>query len=472
VAGYGIAGLAAAAALANRDGPASVTVWGRVLPEVFAAGFEDLAQRGVELVVGGDGLELLEDRLCVIKSPGIPDEEPLIAAATETRGVDLIDEAELGWRLTDRPLIGVTGTNGKSTVCALIAAVLEATGTPAVVAGNVEGGPALSGVSADAAVVVGELSSFQLRHSPHLLPDLAVLTNCTHDSWHRHGGQDGYERDKERIALRDDLAARHAVLPADDPLGRRLAPRVCAAGGTVTTFGFSESADCRIRACDWDLRRAILQLELAGRVVELEAPFPGEHNARNLAAALATVVAWGIDLDVAAAALAAARPVPGRLEPAGAPSGFDVLVDYAHNPDGLRQTLATVRHVLRRRGRGRLIAVVAALPVFSADQYAEMGSAAAAADVVFATTERLRPDAPLEEPPEFFAALRETGVELTVEVDRRRAIDRAVTVARPGDVVLVLGRGRRRTPIHVPGEEPLTVDDREQARAAIARLAA
>jgi UDP-N-acetylmuramoylalanine-D-glutamate ligase len=470
VAGLGIAGLAAAAAIAERSGPEHVVAWGRTLARPFEDRAAALRERGVTLAVGGDGVDLLDGRGCVVKSPGIPDDEPLIAAAAR-RGVELIDEAELAWRDDDRPWVGVTGTNGKSTVCSLIAAALAAAGHHPASAGNREGGPALSELAHDAAsdVVVAELSSFQLRHAPELLPEVAVLTNCTHDSWARHGGRAGYERDKAWIAVRGEDVARRAVLPADDPLGRRLAAAVRAGGGSVTTFGTAADADLRIAACDWTLEAATLELHAGGDEIALTTRLPGAHNALNVAAALAAATALGVDRATACAALTAAAPVAGRLERVGPAGEVDVLVDYAHNPDGLASVLGTVRHVLDARGAGRIVAVASALPVFDPGQYEAMGRVVGGrADAVVATTERLDPDAPLEEPPAFFAALRSTAAELAVEIDRRAAIERAVTAARRGDVVLVLGRGRRRTPIHVPGTEPLAVDDREAARAALA----
>jgi len=471
VAGLGVAGLAAARALAERSEPGAVSAWARALHPYFGTDAEALRASGVALHLGGDGTDLLDECACVVKSPGIPDEEPLIAQ-TEARGRTLIDEAELGWRLDDRPFVGVTGTNGKSTVCALIATALEQAGRRPGSGGNSEDGPALTTLAVDPShdVVVAELSSFQLRHSPTLLPDVAVLTNCTRDSWHRHGGREGYARDKARIAVRGASAAPHSVLPADDPLGAHLAHEARAYGGAVTTFGTATHADCRIVAADWDLEAARLTIELAGDELSLSPALPGAHNALNVAAALAAARAAGVDPSLAAQAIERADPVPGRIERISRQTApFDLLVDYAHNPAGLRCVLETVDHVLRRRGTGRIVAAASALPVFDDGQYAEMGEVLGErADRVIATTERLRPDAPIEEPPAFFDALRRSSAELTVEVDRRLAIDRAVAEARPGDVVLILGRGRRRTPIHVPGSEPLTLDDREQARAALA----
>lgn len=475
VAGAGVAGQAAAAELADRAGADSVTVWAASAPPPSQAeGVERVAGRGVSLRIGGDGLDLLPAARCVVKSPGIPDDEPIVAAAAAA-GLALIDEAELGWRLDPRPYVGVTGTNGKSTVCSLVATALSAAGAKPLVAGNCEGGPALSAAAADrdADAIVAELSSFQLRHSPELLPDVAVLTNCTQDSWHRHAGREGYARDKARIALRAGAPAPHAVLPTDDPLGVRLAAEVAAAGGAVTTFGMAAGADCRVVDCDWDLDTARLTLAVDGSEIGLSPRLPGPHNALNVVAALAAARAFGVDLDTAAAAIERAEPVPARLERIPGSAPFDLLVDYAHNPDGLLRVLEAVRHVQERRRTGRLVTVVSALPVFDEDQYAEMGRVVGRlADVVIATTERLSSDAPLEEPPAFFGALRDAADDLAVEPDRRAAVELAVARAQPGDVVLVLGRGRRRTPIHLPGGDVLRSDDRELAAHALAERAA
>ncbi len=215
IVGRGKAGQAAAGLLAGR-GP--VSLWEE--PEVRADGAP--APDGVALVPEIDPRAALE-RLApatVIKSPGVPPDQPILAAARE-RGIEIMDELELGWRAVDRPIVGVTGTNGKSTTCALIHGALAAAGDDVAIAGNTDDGPALSSLAPDPPDrVVLEASSFQLEFCPSLLADVAVLTNVTRDHLHRHGDMDAYAAAKARMFVRGDRVAPAVVVNADDPLRR------------------------------------------------------------------------------------------------------------------------------------------------------------------------------------------------------------------------------------------------------------
>jgi UDP-N-acetylmuramoylalanine--D-glutamate ligase len=232
-----------------------------------------LGAAGVEVHAGSEEERLLQGVELVIKSPGVPGESPLPAAA-RARDIPIWSEVELGWRLLGRPpLIGVTGTNGKTTTSELLGAIFRAVGRPVEVAGNV-GRPltALDGALVEGAWVVCELSSFQLEDVHELACEVAVLINLEADHLDRHGTFDAYRDAKLRIFER---------------AGVKIVPRGLGLEGVE--FG----ADDRLPA---------------------EPLVPGLHNRENAAAATAAARAAGIEDDAIAEALRTFRGVPHRLE--------------------------------------------------------------------------------------------------------------------------------------------------------------
>lgn len=471
----GRAGDAAARALATHAGPGAVTACDGSTSERVRAVSDRLAASGIRTLTGVSGTDLVTGPPvpgCVVKSPGVPLAEPLVAAALEA-GIPCLDEAELGWRLDARPMVGVTGTNGKSTVCALVAAVLRAGGRAPAIAGNTTFGPPLSALSADAGdTVVAELSSFQLAAAPELLPEVGVFTNLSDDHWEHHGGRGRYLAAKRRMFVREGRAVPLAVVNADDDAGRSIAADVARGGGRVVTFGRS-GEDVRIRAAEWGLARGVVHLTARGRELAVDTRLIGDHNAANVAAAVALAEGLGLDLDQAVSAVAACEPVPGRLEVVGERRGITVVVDYAHNPAGIRAVLATVRAADRAADHPdrRVVAVSSGLTVLDRRQNHAAGTALAESDRVVLSVERTAVEEPYGEPaPGIVEGVHAAGGRAEVIPDRRAAIRHALTAARPGDVVLLLNRGIRRTTMFDRDDAPYVVDDRDEARAAIAEV--
>ena len=238
-----------------------------------------LARRGVDVVaidrtLGNDDPAALAGVGLLVKSPGVPGESPVVRAARE-RGVPVWSEVELGYRLLDgNPLLGVTGTNGKTTTTELLGAILRAAGRPVEVAGNV--GTALTEVAerigGDAAVVC-ELSSFQLEDVHELSCDVAVLLNLEPDHLDRHGTFEAYRDAKLRIFER---------------AGAKVAPRGFGIDGAIEFSGDDP--------------------------LPAEPLMPGAHNRENAAAATAAARAAGVGDDAIAEALRTFPGVPHRLE--------------------------------------------------------------------------------------------------------------------------------------------------------------
>jgi UDP-N-acetylmuramoylalanine--D-glutamate ligase len=244
-----------------------------------------LAGENVEILLDGDRSEEVVDRVrCVVKSPGVPSSAPAVAAA-RSRGLPVIGEVELAWRLLPNRFVAVTGTNGKTTVSELLGHVWRTAGEPVAVAGNV--GTALTtlvdDVPADTTIVC-EVSSFQLEDTDAFAPEAGVLLNLTPDHLDRHGSFEAYRDAKLRI---------FANQGADD----------------VAVYNGADPALAEV-----DLGGLGRKLDFAGRVGEFSVALAGPHNAENAAAAGVTAEAMGIGADAIAEALRSFEGVPNRLE--------------------------------------------------------------------------------------------------------------------------------------------------------------
>ena len=284
-------------------------------PELDAAGLG----AELELHTRSDGVALLERVRTVVKSPGVPARAPVLRAARE-RGLTVVGELELAWRLLPNPFVAVTGTNGKTTTVELLGAVHRAAGAPVEVAGNV--GTALAslvGRLAPEAAVVCEASSFQLEDALAFAPECAVLLNLTPDHLDRHGSLEAYREAKERVFARqspEDVAVSPPHLP---PTGQ----------ARWVSFG---SADTDLSVAEGVLRWHGEPLMEAGDV-----RLRGPHNLQNAMAAAAVALALGIDPAPVREALGTFAGVPHRLEEVGRPGGVLWVNDSkATNPDSAR----------------------------------------------------------------------------------------------------------------------------------------
>lgn len=409
----------------------------------------------------------------MIKSPGVPPSAPVLRAA-RSRGIPVLDELELAWRTCGVPVVAVTGTNGKSTVAALIQAALQAAGIEAPLAGNTLHGPPLSALEAGPeAVVVCEVSSYQLEGCPTFVPEAGVLTTFGVDHLDRHGTVERYGACKARMFARGGRRVHAAALNADVSLGRGIASDLAPGGARVATFAELGAADYRVEDARETLRGSTVALRTPEGTTELKIRLPGRHNALNAVAALAVCEAIGLERDVAAAAIASAPGVPGRFELIDGPQPFDVVVDFAHNAAGVRAVVATAREVLAQRGGGTIRAVVSAASFFDYAQREEIGRVAReATDELFLSADR-RPGEPPGVAEELLTGARSSrGADLVVVEDRRDAIAAAIERSGAGDIVLVLGRGALTGPMLDPQGRESRFDDREVVRSLLADGAA
>lgn len=443
VVGLGRAGMSAARALVAHGGAESVRAWDSSADAAQRQGAAELRALGVEVRLGGDGTDLLAGVATVVKSPGVPPKTPVVAAAL-SRGLEVLDELEIGWRLLPVPTVGVTGTNGKSTVSGLCVAILAAHGLEPVLCGNTEFGGAMAEVAAGPPPpsLVAEVSSYQLEFPGKMLVDGAIFTNLSVDHLNRHPTMAEYGAAKRNLFVRDDDAVPLAALNVDDEFGAVLAREVEERGGRALRYGRNKAADYRVVRCDWDFRRAGLRLETPSGAVEVETRLPGLHNAANVAAALALADGLGLGRGPTLAALASVPPVPGRFEAVEVDAPFDVVVDFGISPAGVAAALEAVRPPVAARG-GRVLAVLCSLG-YSAIAFGPQTGAIARAlsDHLILSGGSYRGEARLPLLAALAAGARAgRGGELEIVIDRRDAIARAIELARPGDVVVLLGRG-------------------------------
>jgi UDP-N-acetylmuramoylalanine--D-glutamate ligase len=258
---------------------------------------------GVEAHLGSDGMELLGRVGCVVKSPGVPNEAPAIAAARE-RGMPVLGELELAWRLLPNRFVAVTGTNGKTTTSELLGAIYRQAGLPVAVAGNV-GTPLSSLVGAvdESAVIVCEVSSFQAEDSEAFAPETALMLNLAEDHLDRHGTFDAYREAKLRL-FANQTGGHLAVAPPQFQLpgaGRRV------------TFGEPGT--------DLWLRDGVLGWGGEELIPAGEIRLRGAHNLENAMGAAAAAVASGVVLDAVRGGLRSFAGVPHRLEEVGTVGG-------------------------------------------------------------------------------------------------------------------------------------------------------
>ncbi len=389
------------------------------------------------------------------------------------------------------PVLGITGTNGKTTTAFLVRHLLEATGTRTGLLGTVKS--VVGGVEADVERTTPEAIELQatlramldggdqacaIEVSSHALRlgrtdgihfAVAVFTNLTQDHLDFHADMEDYYLAKALLfGHGSEHFPEHAVVNLDDEYGRRLAGEIGAAiGEGLITFSAAGDSGATIRALD-------ATFDAAGSRFTVEGPFgsypvatglPGHFNVENSLAALGAVFALGTDVAAAAAALAGAARVPGRLEPISEGQDFAVYVDYAHTPDSLENVLAAAR----RLTAGRLICVFGCGGDRDRAKRPLMGAIAARlADVPIVTSDNPRSEHPRAILDEIVSGMPDQP-QLEVHVDRREAIGRALRIAEGGDTVVIAGKGHEQGQ-EFEGGRKLPFDDREVARAELARL--
>jgi UDP-N-acetylmuramoyl-L-alanyl-D-glutamate--2,6-diaminopimelate ligase len=381
-------------------------------------------------------------------------------------------------------VLGVTGTNGKTTTTYLLDAIARHAGDRVGVIGTV--GARITGETidtehttpeasdlqallarmrdADVATVAMEVSSHALaQHRVDAVQFAAVcFTNLTHEHLDYHGTLDEYFEAKARLFTPEFTRA--AAVNLDDARGPELAARARAAGLELTTFALDDDrADITAVDLDFgtDVTRGLLLDRPAGARIVLRLSLLGSFNVANALAAAATARAAGIPIDAVAAGLADLVVVPGRFERIDAGQPFTVLVDYAHTPDALARVLDAAQPLVGPHGR--VWCVFGAGGDRDPAKRPLMGGAVAAgADVAVLTSDNPRSEDPQAIADAVLAGLADGPADVNVELDRRAAIAGALAGAREGDVVVIAGKGHETGQTAAGRTAPF--DDRAVAR--------
>jgi UDP-N-acetylmuramoyl-L-alanyl-D-glutamate--2,6-diaminopimelate ligase len=373
-------------------------------------------------------------------------------------------------------MVGVTGTNGKTTTAFLVHEILKAADIRCGLLGTVK--QIVGGVEKDVVRTTPEAIELQstfrqmlsggdeacaMEVSSHAMTlhradaidwDVAIFTNLTQDHLDFHADMEDYFLAKRKLF---EAGPKTAIVNVDDPYGRRLAEEF----ECVTFSAEGAEADYSARDVSFDAGGARFRIGEQ----RLRTALPGHFNVANALGAFAAAEALGVGSEIAAAGLARAARVPGRFEPIDEGQGFAVLVDYAHTPDSLENVLRAAR----RLTEGRLIAVFGAGGDRDRDKRPKMGRAGAElSDLTVITS-----DNPRSEDPEAIvaevAAGAEAAGELEVVVDRREAIALALSRAGAGDTVVIAGKGHEQGQEFEDGRK-VPFDDREVAREELRKL--
>ncbi len=389
-------------------------------------------------------------------------------------------------------VVGITGTNGKTTTAFLVRHLLEVTGTQTGLLGTVKS--VVGGVESEVERTTPEAIELQatlramldggdeacaIEVSSHALRlgrvdgvhfAAAIFTNLSQDHLDFHSDMEDYYRAKAMLfGQNSEHEPDRGVVNLDDSYGRRLVSEIGPLmGERLITFSAAGDAEATIRA-------AAAEFDASGSRFTLEGPFgacevatglPGHFNVENALAAIGAVMALGGDAVAAAAALADAARVPGRLEPIDEGQDFAVLVDYAHTPDSLENVLAAARRITA----GKVICVFGCGGDRDRAKRPLMGAIAARlADLAIVTSDNPRSEDPAAILDEVLAGMADaTGTEAIL--DRRQAIARALGSALAGDTVVIAGKGHEQGQEFEDGRK-LPFDDREVAIAELARIA-
>lgn len=378
-------------------------------------------------------------------------------------------------------VVGVTGTNGKTTTAFLVREILEGAGVSCGLLGTVK--QVVGGVEEEVERTTPEAIELQaifrrmlaegdracaMEVSSHALSlhradaihfEVALFTNLTQDHLDFHADMEDYFAAKRKLF---EAGPGTAIVNVDDPYGRRLAEEL----DCVTFSAEGAEADYGARDVSFDSSGAEFTVGLpSGREIAVRTGLPGHFNVANALGAFAAAEALGVEPETAAAGLARAARVPGRFEPIDEGQEFVVLVDYAHTPDSVENALRAAR----RLTSGRLISVFGAGGDRDRDKRPKMGRAGAElSDLVVITSDNPRsedPDSIVAE----VAAGASTAQELEVEPDRRAAIALALSRAAPGDTVVIAGKGHEQGQEFAGGRK-IPFDDREVAREELRKL--
>jgi UDP-N-acetylmuramoyl-L-alanyl-D-glutamate--2,6-diaminopimelate ligase len=384
-------------------------------------------------------------------------------------------------------LVGITGTNGKTTTAYLIASIPEAAGEPVAMTGTVEyrlGNERKKAgrttpestdmqrllrqaveIGCRTAVMEASSQAMDFHRCDELHYAVAAFTNLTRDHLDYHKTMENYWYAKQRL-FDGRLGSRPkaSVINVDDPYGVELANRLEQEGLRVIRLAVKAEADVTAINAEFSLAGMSFRLRTPAGERDFHSPLVGPPHVYNTLTAVASGLALGYDLDVITRALEKCTGAPGRFERVPHDGDFAVVVDYAHSDDALLNVLRTAREVTK----GKIITVFGCGGDRDASKRAPMGEAAGfLSDVVILTSDNPRTEDPDQILADAEAGIQKTGKPYEKIADRREAINQAIAQARTDDLVLIAGKGHE--DYQIIGREVFHFDDREVAREALNR---
>lgn len=377
---------------------------------------------------------------------------------------------------------GITGTNGKTTTSYILDSILRRAGKTTALIGTIEyrlAGRPMPSVNTtpesldlfrifvdlqnlNGSHVVMETSSHALAlgrvHGVHF--ETAVFTNLTRDHLDFHGSMEAYSAAKQKLFLPQDAPApRYAVVNFDDPFGRSIKTN---AETEVLSYGLEDGAMGRAQRIVSGFEGLRFEIQFRGQSYPIRSPLVGQINVYNILAAWCAAYANGIGPQIIAEGIEQCAAVPGRFERVVQGQPFLVVVDYAHTDDALRNTLATARSLTSKR----IITVFGCGGDRDRSKRPLMGSAAAeGSDLVILTSDNPRSEDPVAIMTDALVGMRRHDTPYFADVDRERAIRRAMEEAGPGDVVVIAGKGHET--YQILRDKTISFDDREVAKAVL-----
>ncbi len=418
--------------------------------------------------------------LAIVEDAGALGSNPGVVVANTRKALSQLSALYFNDPSKEISVIGITGTNGKTTTNWMLYHLLNFFGAKSLRIGTLgvksEGRIDLPGnlttpdpyqiqrlfreaMNGGASSCVMEVSSHALEQSraDDIEFDVGVFTNLTRDHLDYHNDMESYFQAKQklfRLVAGNSKKIKAAVINCDDEYGKLLIQDL-ASDIELYSFGRSEGAALHIQDFEQTLRSGVVCIRYQGSTYKIASPFVGFHNAQNISAAFGSMIALGYEAQAVADALGKIPQVPGRLESVGQ-APFGVYVDYAHTPDALQNVLSALQGLVQNelwvlfgcggdRDKGKR------------PQMAQIASRMAHKVVVTSDNPRT------EDPQAIIDDILSEGVNPTlVEVDRRRAIEQTLQAARPGDVVLIAGKGHE--DYQIIGTEKFHFSDAEEVQ--------
>jgi UDP-N-acetylmuramoyl-L-alanyl-D-glutamate--2,6-diaminopimelate ligase len=403
---------------------------------------------------------------------------PLALVEHGRRALAEVSAAVFGHPERKLKLSAVTGTNGKTTTTFLLEQLLVSVGRKSVLLGTIETHIAgevrptdhttpesrdiyatfAEGVEVGCTEAIMEMSSHALEQERvwGLPVDVAIFTNLTQDHLDFHGTMDAYARAKAKLFAGVGASPpRVAVINEDDPCSLQMQDSF--GGEELITYSMDASSGTHraqnVRLAVGDTR---FDFVTPNGTAAIQSPLSGRVNVYNLLAAMCAALSRGLTLEEIARATHTLKQVPGRFEvvPGSERAGFSVVVDYAHTDDALKNLITLARESLGIH-EGRVITLFGCGGDRDRTKRPKMGLAAAeGSDLVIVTSDNPRSERPSAIIDEIIPGVRQTNTPLIVEEDRRAAIERAIHSAKPGDIVLLAGKGHEKVQVFADGAVP------------------